>query len=267
MGRLLIVSKADRLEKYQEIAQRYGTGFELNDFFAPALLDDKGALRDVIQKYRQMGLPEGSTMHGVFFDMVIFSQDAGIREATARRMEQSMQIAEELGVKGVVFHTNTNPILQSPQYDENAVDRTSAYLAELLDKFPRTEIYLENMFDNTPNILERISQRLKEYPNYGICLDYAHAYVFGRAVSVDVWVKALEPFVKHIHINDNNLAGDLHWAVGTGMIHWWQFVEYYHTYFKDCSVLVEVTEPEDQKRSLAYLMQYKEFVTDTDMQV
>lgn len=262
MGRLLIVSKADRLQEYQQLAEQYGTGFELNDFFEPALLDEEGKLRDTIEKYRQVGLPEGSTMHGVFFDMVIFSQDARIRKATAERMEQSMQIAEELGVRGVVFHTNTNPIFYSPEYDEQAVQMITGYLSELLERYPQTEIYLENMFDSNPVILERISQKLSRYPNYGVCLDYAHAYVFGRSVSIDIWVRTLEPFVKHIHINDNNLTGDLHWPVGTGMVHWWQFAEYYHEYFRECSVLIETTEPEDQRKSLEYLTRFPDFAED-----
>ena len=59
--------------------------------------------------------------------------------------------------------------------------------------------------------------------------------------------------IRHIHINDNDLRRDLHLAVGDGRIDWELFCRYYQTYFEECSVLIETTKPDNQRRSLEYL--------------
>ncbi|MCI7061926.1 MAG: sugar phosphate isomerase/epimerase [Lachnospiraceae bacterium] len=251
MGKYLIVSKVERLEEHLELAKQYGVAFELNDFFNPAVLEDETRQKQIIEKYLQAGLPEGSTMHGAFLDVVVFSQDPRVRAVAEYRMRQSMEIAVSLGVKGVVFHTNVNSMLSSREYDSNAIEKTAAYLKKLLTDYPAVDIYLENMFDATPDILAEISERLRGFPNYGVCFDYAHATIYGFPIAT--WVKQLAPYVHHIHINDNDLKRDLHLALGKGKIDWKQFFEYQDTYFRDCSVLIETTKPEDQRISLEYL--------------
>ena len=116
-------------------------------------------------------------MHGAFFDVTVFSNDAKIREISNLRMHQSMEIARKLHVKGVVFHTNWNPMVCGEIYENQIVERTVSYMKALLEQYPEIEIYLENMFDSDPRILTRISKELKEYKNYGVCLDYSHATI------------------------------------------------------------------------------------------
>lgn len=251
MGRFMVVSKVDRLPEYKAIAKQYHVGFEMNDFYDPKVLDDEEEQNRMIRQYQEAGIPEGSTMHGAFFDIVVFSSDEKIVEISKLRLRQSMEIAKKLGVRGVVFHTNDNPMLSGEVYDNNVIVKTADYLAELLQAYPNIYIYLENMFDASPKILVGISERLSKYPNYGVCLDYAHASISNLPMSD--WVEALAPYLKHIHINDNDLKRDLHMPLGSGSIDWNQFAKYYRTHFDQCSVLVETTRPEDQIQSLAYL--------------
>lgn len=251
MGQFLIVSKADKLAEYKKISEEYDVAFELNDFYVPEILDDEEKLNSLVEEYRQFGIPDGSTMHGVFYDIAIFSQDKSIRDVSKKRMEQSMEVAKRLGLKGVVFHANYNPGISDDEYVRYFISKTVKYLSKLLDRYPDVDIYLENMFETDPYILKEISRKLKKYPNYGLCLDWAHANVFGR--DIEEWGANIAEYVKHIHINDNDLINDLHLAVGSGMIDWQQFLDYYNTYFSDCSVLIETNEPKDQIVSLEYI--------------
>ena len=251
MGRFLVVSKVDKLSEYKAIAERYSVGFEINDFFDPKVLDDEKEQNCLIQQYLDAGIPEGSTMHGAFLDVVVFSSDDKIAEISKIRMRQSMEVARSLGVQSVIFHTNGNPMLSGEVYDNNVIVKTTEYLEELLQEYPDVNIYLENMFDATPKILVRISERLCKYMNYGVCLDYAHASISDLPMSD--WVEALAPYLRHIHINDNELKKDMHMPVGSGSINWNQFAKYYRTHFDQCSILVETTEPEEQIQSLNYL--------------
>ena len=251
MGRFMVVSRADRLPEYKAVSEQYDVAFEINDFYDPHILDDSKQQNLIIQQYEKIGIPEGSTMHGVFLDIVIFSNDEKIVEVSKLRMHQSMEIAKQLGVRGVVFHTNSNPMLSSETYDNNVIVKSADYIEELLQEFPDVDIYLENMFDASPKILAGVSERLSKYSNYGVCLDYAHASISDLPMSD--WVETLAPYLKHIHINDNDLKRDLHLPVGSGFIDWNQFAKYYRTHFDQCSVLVETTRPEDQIQSLGYL--------------
>ena len=92
----LIVSREDRLEEYLELAKLYNAGFEINDFFNPQLLDDIERQQAVIERYQAAGLPEGSTMHGAFLDVTVFSNDPKIREVSELRIRQS----REIGIRG-----------------------------------------------------------------------------------------------------------------------------------------------------------------------
>lgn len=251
MGRFMIVSKADKLDEYTALSREYDVAFEVNDFFEPEILDDRAKLDAVIEAYLKKGLPEHSTIHGAFYDIAVFSRDARIREMSEFRMEQSMLLAEILGASGVVFHTNYNPALSDEGYMGYFVDATANWLTKLLEKYPAIDIYMENMFDTNPGILKGISEKLERYNNYGVCLDWAHVSIYGSPA--DKWVEELVPYVKHIHINDNDLKRDLHLPVGSGMIDWKQFAGYYNRYFQNCSVLVETNEPLDQRGSLEYI--------------
>lgn len=253
MGQVLIVAREQDIQLYKAIAEEYNVGFEVNDFYNPEVLENEDEMNRLVEFYQREGLPKGSTMHGAFFDIVVFSHDLRIREISELRMEQSMKIAVRIGVKGVVFHTNISPVLSSMEYDQRAIEMTVEYLECLLKRYPDTEIYLENMFDADPDILAAISERLCIYENYGVCFDYAHASI--SSTPIQTWVEALAPYIKHIHINDNNLKRDQHLALGDGKIDWQQFMEYREKYFDDCSLVIETTLPENQRRSLKYLEQ------------
>ena len=41
MGDFLIVSLAEELQAYEDLAQEYQVGFEINDFYDPLVFEDK----------------------------------------------------------------------------------------------------------------------------------------------------------------------------------------------------------------------------------
>lgn len=73
---------------------------------------------------------------------------------------------------------------------------------------------MENMFDEAPDILAGLAERMKDIENFGICLDYAHAML--SKCPGDEWVRTLAPYIRHMHINDNDLENDLHLLWETG---------------------------------------------------
>lgn len=253
MSRFLIIPDLKNIDKHLSLAEEYDLGFEYNDFFMPDMLDDEQRLDNAISAYKSHKLPPYCTSHGDFFDVIVFSDDKLICAVADKRIRLSIDVARRAGAKAVVFHTNYEPALTAENYVENWISRNERYWSGILEEFPDVNIYLENMFDRSPDMLGRLSQRLAAYKNYGVCFDYAHACSFGRETDISRWVGSLAPYVKHLHINDNDLKNDLHLAVGDGKIDWEAFAKDHEKHFSECTVLIEVSGIDKQLRSVRYL--------------
>lgn len=251
MKQLLIIPDRKQIEKSLQLSKEYSLGFEYNDFFHPGILDNEKQCAEIIGEYKKNSLPKYCTMHGAFFDVIPFSPDMQIREISLKRIQQSICMAKKIGASAVVFHTNYNPFLNAPEYVENWIKQNADIWGAILEEHSDISIYLENMFDTAPDIMKALSERLAQYVNYGVCLDYAHASL--SPTQPHIWAQALGQYVKHIHINDNDLVSDLHLAWGAGKIKRNEFYEMYQKYTPDASILIETTSIENQEKSLAVL--------------
>lgn len=251
MKRFLIIPRINELSASLELVREYAVGFEFNDFFAPHTLDDEAELDKLCGEYLSNDLPEFRTSHGAFFDVIPFSPDVRIREVSDLRIKQSIAAARKIGARAVIFHTNYNPFLNSPDYVGGWLDQNINYWNGILSEFPEINIYLENMFDTSPEIMEKLAEKLCGKKNFGICFDYAHAAL--TAVPQQEWAERLGKYVRHIHINDNDLKSDLHLAVGDGEIDWSEFYDLYDRYLNGASILIETSSLENQRRSLMRL--------------
>ena len=107
MNELYLIPDFDRIEESLTLSRAFGTHFEYNDFFHPSRLDDEGWVRRRVDFYKSLHRDRSrDILHGAFLDVTIHSEDQRIREASAFRIRQSMDIAAALGIRGVVFHTN-----------------------------------------------------------------------------------------------------------------------------------------------------------------
>ena len=171
----LIIPDRMNMKESLRLASEYGAGFEYNDFFHPEVLGFQGAAEKIAAEYKAYPLPEYCTVHGAFFDVIPFSPDKKIREISDLRIRQSIEAAEKIGAKAVIFHTNYNPFLNSPDYLERWFGDNDKYWSKILCDFPDIQIYLENMFDTTPYVLKELAGRLCRFGNFGVCFDYTHA--------------------------------------------------------------------------------------------
>ncbi|MGN0667446.1 MAG: sugar phosphate isomerase/epimerase family protein [Huintestinicola sp.] len=252
MSRFFIIPDPKAIDESIALAEEYGFGFEYNDFYLPSVLDSTQEVDRIAAMYHSRKVPEHCTIHGDFFDVIVFSVDKLIREVAEMRIRQSITAAEKVGAEGVVFHTNHSPQLTSESYVNGWINSNHKFWDRILNEYPDMNIYIENMFDSSPDMLAALAEKLKHHKNFGVCLDYSHAVAFGT-VEIGEWVNKLHPYVKHLHLNDNDLKNDLHLPVGDGKIDWIEFRDYYNKYFTDCSVLIELTSLYGQRRSAEYL--------------
>ena len=251
-GTISLIPNPERLEESCALAEEWDAGFEYNDFYDPALLDDAARLRERIARYRALGRAgRGDTLHGAFYDVTVHSRDGQIRAISERRVRQSMDAAQALGVRGVVFHTGLIPNYHDAFYSRPWLEDNLRFWTKLCAEYPGIEVWMENMFDREPERLAELAGAMRDVPQFGVCLDYAHASVFGGEPGV--WVRALAPYIRHLHLNDNDGLADRHDAVGDGVTDWALFDRRIRAEGLRCSALIETRSLKKQRRSLHFL--------------
>ena len=254
-----IIPDRNEIDSFIELSKKYGFKFEYNDFFLPFNLDKKSYVDETVNFYKNhKDMPEGNTLHGSFLDVTIFSRDDNIRKASEYRLRESMEIAKEIGAKAVIIHTNFIPNFKDDAYENYWVEANVLFIKKLLVEFPDISIYMENMFDIEPVLLLRLAKELEDEKRFGICLDYAHVNVFGKAVAPMEWLEKLAPYIKHLHINDNDLIKDSHLSLGEGKIEYKEFFEFYKKKLSSVPILLEMNGLEKINKSIEYLIQIQQ---------
>lgn len=248
----LIIPDCNNLQESLALAEEYNAGFEYNDFFEPGVYSDEEEVKKRISLYKGCSRnPSRDTLHGVFLDMAIASKDPVICTYSRKRMEQSMAIAQELGVKGVVFHSGLIRGLKQETYLEHWYKVQEEWIRYLLNKFPSLFVFMENTFEDTPDNLVELKRRLKEEERFRLCLDYGHAILSPTAP--ERWFETMAGDIAHIHLNDNDLQADLHMAPGDGEIDFANFKRLLEEYHIECPILLEITGVDKQRRALEYM--------------
>ena len=115
-----IIPDIKNISRSLKLAEQYGTVFEYNDFMLPGYLDDREECRRKLIFYKSLGRDcSNDTLHGAFIDISVHSEDSLIRKVSRFRVRQSMEIAQEMGVRGVVFHTGLLASFNDEKYRES----------------------------------------------------------------------------------------------------------------------------------------------------
>lgn len=260
-GKLYCIPSLAQLSDYEEFSRQYNAAFEYNDFFIPDILDDEEKIKSIMAQYMSLDHDRSEdTLHGAFLDICINSSDPQIFAASDRRIHQCMDIAREMGLKAVIFHTNYIVNFRLKSYLNGWLELNESYWKKLLQEYPKQKIYIENMFDDTPELLAELARRMKDEPRFAVCLDTAHAFISGSPLND--WFDSLKPHVAHLHINDNNQYEDLHCPVGLGTFPWDTFQSWITTLEHKPSLLIEVRSFEDLQKSVSYMKEHKIYPFD-----
>ena len=248
----LIIPDFDRLSESLELSDKYGAAFEYNDFFQPEVYLDEEEVKKRIRIYKELPRDRSKdTLHGAFLDISIASRDQNIKKYSWEKVEQSVWIATQLGVKGVIFHTGLIGGLEAKSYTEHWLLEAEKLLRYLLEKYLSVDIYMENTFEKSPICLMNLKERLKDIDRFALCLDYGHACLM--PLSAEEWVKSMAEYIGHIHLNDNDLNADLHMIPGEGMIDMKHFESLLEMHHITAPILLEISDLEGQARALEYM--------------
>jgi sugar phosphate isomerase/epimerase len=239
-----------RIEDYLHFIIENRINLEL--YFSSNSLD---TLREseIIILQKKLDYNPSLSIHAPFMDLSPGAVDSKAREITVERFSQVFEVAEIIRPKAIVFHSG---------YEKwKYAQRVDIWLKGCLKTWPSfieraddidTKIAIENIFEDDPENLRLLMKEIG-CDNFGICFDTGHCNLFSR-VPLGEWLAQLKPYIKELHLHDNNRTFDDHLAIGDGTFD-------FDTLFseikdKDLVYTVEAHSPEDTLKSIKRLQYY-----------
>lgn len=157
------------------------------------------------------------TLHAPFTDLSPGSPDEQIRSVTRRRFRQLLEWVAVFEPRTLVAHANYDVTRYGP-FKWGWLKRSVSFWRALADRLKETStrLVLENVYEWTPENMKHIFEAI-DHPEIGFCLDTGHQAAFGRA-PLEHWVDVMAPFIRQLHLHDNDGRTDQHLAIGVGSI-------------------------------------------------
>jgi sugar phosphate isomerase/epimerase len=218
IDRIFAAPKGCDLAQGIAFALGHNLDYELPTFYYPENLDGKDA---EIAKYREL-MPNFKgmlSMHGPIFDMNIASLDSEILRISRHRYLQAIEIAKEMDVRYLVFHSQWTPIYPAANASKQWLAKVTDFWEELIAEHvegSNLTILIENFLDPDPESMGTLLSRISSH-HLRACLDTGHVNIFSELSPID-WIRSLGSHVAYIHAHNNNGEIDSHDAFDTGLL-------------------------------------------------
>jgi sugar phosphate isomerase/epimerase len=203
------------VDSYLDLFLRYRINPEIG--FDASVLDrrDELPLAQVARLFMEQG--RTVTLHGPFMDLAPGAVDDKIREVTARRLLETMELVPLFRPLSVVFHVGYD----DRRYQGFRQEWLAGSLATWEPIARRAEklgvmVSLENVYEQTPDMIVALLDSLSSR-NVGFCLDVGHQNAFSTTPLAE-WLRALGSRLKEVHLHDNDGRGDDHQPIGRGSV-------------------------------------------------
>jgi sugar phosphate isomerase/epimerase len=215
LGRVFINMPCRYMGRYIDLVVENGISIEIG--FGAEDLESSlvGAVCAAIGRMREKGTR--ITFHGPFWDLCSGSIDPGVRRVTVSRLGSLFSLVEKIRPEHVVCHTGFDPRHHQGhrrEWIENSLSTWAPFVrrAEILG----TPLVLENVWEEDPGLHLELLEGIKS-PWFGFCLDIGHQHSFSRT-SLGTWLHATWPYLKEVHLHDNDGSFDTHSPIGSGTI-------------------------------------------------
>jgi len=203
------------VDEYLELFVKYSINPEIG--FDASALDtySEAAMVEVARLMAENG--RTVTFHGPFMDLAPGGLDETIRKATVQRLQQTLELVPLFGPRSVVFHAGYDASRYHAHHEEWLSNSLATW--EVITKVAEemgVVIHLENVYEQTPEMILALLEKMSsEYLCF--CLDMGHMNVFGEA-PLSEWLDALGPYLKEVHLHDNDGHRDTHAPIGSGTV-------------------------------------------------
>lgn len=250
---MLLQLQGNELQQALPYLQQGRFGLEVVGFAAPQVLDG-----DWEERLRQLqpicrSIPGPISMHGPFLDLSPASPEPRLRALTRERYRHALRIAQAIGARYLVLHTQFNPNLRQPTYPDLWLEQNLRFFTDLQPAIVEsgTTIVLENMWDPYP---EHLAELLAALPaeQFAACLDAGHAHLHSQ-VGYRSWIEALGDRLQYVHLSDNHGDWDEHLALGQGTVDFFGLTEAMRAAGRQPWYVFEVKLWSDVQASLRHL--------------
>ncbi|MFK5925124.1 MAG: sugar phosphate isomerase/epimerase family protein [Desulfuromusa sp.] len=217
-------------------------------------------LGDCATQLHEKGL--STTLHAPFSNFNSGSSRRRIREASLKTADKSLQLAEKLSARRIVFHPGLaygNDEKKLALWLENSLTFWPEFIARAAEI--DCTICIENIYATTPDIFIRLFSLL-DSPHIGHVFDIGHWNIFGTGKLLQ-WLNETAPYLKHLHLHDNHGERDEHLAVGQGYVPFSTLFEWLKTTDISPTITLENHNLPDVERSLKALQRYLPEVLNT----
>ena len=195
------------------------------------------------------------SFHAPFMDLSPGGVDPEVRKVTMERFSRTLDFAEILKPKAIVFHSGyerwkyahkTDVWLERSLKTWHPINERAAGIG--------VKVAIENVFEREPDSLVLLAREM-DSQNFGLCFDTGHFNLFAEP-SLSEWLQAIKPYILAAHIHDNNTNADEHIVPGDGTFDFRAFflelkgIEYLHT--------IEMHNIEDVIKSMECIKTYME---------
>ncbi len=156
-------------------------------------------------------------IHAPFFDLNPGALDPLIRQATRRRLEQTLQVAGQLQADLMIVHPGVDK-WRYPRLEHTWLGLAREFFPSLVEQAEQIDcrLAIENIYEESPDILVQLVDGIASN-FFGHCFDAGHWHLFGRR-PMDEWLKSVSSKLFHLHLHDNHGRADEHLPVGDGTI-------------------------------------------------
>ncbi len=251
----ILVSVGDVTPEVLTRLEKAEVGVELSYFSYPSTLEAPD-LAQKIEAYQEMlrDFSQPITMHGAFYDLSITARDPKILDVTRFRLNQSLDIALQLGIKKLVFHTNYNHS-KRPGYKAHWIQKQVDFWKTFIPKIEEHGLilHLENTQEEDYSFIGGILDGLN-HPNFKTCYDTGHSHCFTKEQNQPLsWINGYQEHLAYIHLHSNDGSIDQHVAFTKGSVNFEGFFEAVRALKTPPYLIIEVAKREDFLISLEAL--------------
>lgn len=220
MNKLFLSSTIkDSLQESAKLAQKLKIGMEISriPFYQNPDLSSKEMAQMMKKEIGDFENP--LSIHAIFSDLNVGSQDRDIVKIADTRYKYSFNIAKELGAKTLLFHSG-NKAMKHEGSQYKFIKNSVKYWRDFVKYFEDSGIVavIENVHEREPKWCKLIIDEVNSQ-NLKLALDVGHANLFSEVPVVD-WVKEYGKDLYHLHIHNNFKKNDDHFSLLNGSVNY-----------------------------------------------
>lgn len=252
--KILISSSAKgTIKESAELAKELDLGMEISR--VPLYKDEKLTVKETIEILKEEieGFNNRITLHGMFSDVNIASQDCKLRKISQERCYESFEIGRALKADTILFHSGNKGTLHYGSiktFKENFI----GYYKEFIKEFEQAGItaVIENVFEASPKFCLELIEGVNS-PNLKIALDAGHVNLYAPKTNVCDWVREYGKNLYHMHIHNNFQRNDDHSNLENGTLKYNEIFKTLTENNLNPTIVLEMFNESDIRKSLKYM--------------